>query len=846
MNLRCLLLTLCTLLSLSPLTWADLQTEILADNPIAYWRLDDEATPALDTAEHDNFPLANDAEAIANVTFGQPSLFKNDENSSVRTTGNGQLVSPPFEKMDDGGFSVEFWVRLDSSPTGHVNLIGDGESGGDFNLMVYAGNGGFVRAHVVAGGSVSAIDTDEKLIVGQVHHVVSTWDSTTGDLLLYLDGALATTRTIAGFIPTVGLPANSDNAIYIGKDGRESGPSATFDEVAIYNYPLPAARVAAHYGAVEVVDPIEPPTFGVPVGESALIAELDYSDSFTIGENAPGDPRKTYDQGFPLPLDVAEIEDSHGNIEVSWTNTAFSITTDDTVNPGATGYPGSSGAGSDTGFTQRGGGGDWSIGYGLRDLFVVQTDVIQMNDRVDIVIGDTPDTIGSGGNISIFFRTTGFVPHPEIGLYNPLVGEVNTGLGSGIANARTWNNYALLVDIENELIEVFVNEESRGVIDLQNIAGGAFAGLLNNNFVGLGGAGNDRVWSDNFQVGSAAVDPPVRPEPPANRGVAVGSSTLLDSLDYSDTFTIGPEASIFERETYGAQGFPLPAGVDIVENNHGNADQFWGSTNWSIATDTAVNHGGTGYPGGTGAGSETGFTQRGGGGDWSIPYGLRDVFVVQTDFVQTADRVDLTVGATPSNIAGEGNLSVFFRKSGQGTEIGLYNGGVGEVNTGLTSEIPAATLWNNYALKVDIPNDSIEIFVNEVSRGVIDLSTFAEGAFAGILNNSFVGVGAAGSDRLWTDNFQVGPPAEDPGPAVPPVLTNVGFDPASSEISLTWDSRDGARYKVEITFDLALETWPQLVDDWPSDGDSTNITLDISPILPPGAKSAFFRVRELE
>lgn len=477
---------------------------------------------------------------------------------------------------------------------------------------------------------------------------------------------------------------------------------------------------------------------------------------------------------------------------------------------------------------------------------MVQTDFVQLNDRVDIVIGDTPDTIGSAGNISVFIRTTGFTPWPEIGLYNPLVGEVGTGLTSGVPTPRTWNNYALLVDVQNELIEVYINEESRGVIDLQNIAGGAFAGILNNSFVGVGGAGNDRLWSDNFQVGSPAVAAPVRPEPPMNFGVAVGSSTLISSADYSDSFTIGAEATIVDRESYPVQGFPLPAGVDIVENNHGNADQFWGPANWSIATDLAVNHGATGYPGGTGAGSETGFTQRGGGGDWSIPYGLRDVFVVQTDFVQTGDRVDITVGDTPSNIFGANNLSVFFRKTGQATEIGLFNGGVGEVNTGFTSEIPNATLWNNYALKVDIPNDSIEIFVNEVSRGVIDLTIFADGAFAGILNNSFVGVGAAGSDRLWTDNFQVGAPAGPTGPATAPVLTDIAFNPESNEISLTWDSQPQARYTVEISFDLTTETWPQLVDDWPSGGGSTSITLDISPVLTPDTKAAYFRIRELE
>jgi MYXO-CTERM domain-containing protein len=229
------------------------------------------------------------------------------------------------------------------------------------------------------------------------------------------------------------------------------------------------------------------------------------------------------------------------------------------------------------------------------------------------------------------------------------------------------------------------------------------------------------------------------------------------------------------RQSYPAQTFALPAGVDAVENNHGNPARFWGTTNWSIATDSAVNPGGFGYPGGNGAGSDTGMTQRGGGGDWSIEYGLRDVFVVQSDFVQLPDRVDFTIGATASNIFGAGNISIFFRTTGHPSfpEIGIFNGAV-ETNTGLTSTIPVANAWNNYALLVNVPNDTIEVFVNEVSRGVIDLNTIGGGAYNDILNNGFVGSGGAGADRLWSDNFQVGGDIPEPAPAMLGLL-GLGF-----------------------------------------------------------------------
>ncbi len=249
--------------------------------------------------------------------------------------------------------------------------------------------------------------------------------------------------------------------------------------------------------------------------------------------------------------------------------------------------------------------------------------------------------------------------------------------------------------------------------------------------------------------------------------VTVGSSTLIGQLDYSDTFTIGAGGTTAARQGYGAQTYPLPAGVEAIENFYTNASVSWPVDAWSIATDGAVNPGATGYPGGSSAGSADGFTQRGGGGDWSIPYGLRSVFVVQTDFVQMSDRVDITIGSTPGNIFGGGNISIFFRQTGHPIgEIGVFNGSLETIVPGLSSGISAANTWQNYALRVDVPNQSIEVFVNETSRGTINLATIGGGAYAGILNNAFVGVGGAGNDRLWSDNFQVGAPIPEPSAAI--------------------------------------------------------------------------------
>ncbi len=250
--------------------------------------------------------------------------------------------------------------------------------------------------------------------------------------------------------------------------------------------------------------------------------------------------------------------------------------------------------------------------------------------------------------------------------------------------------------------------------------------------------------------------------------VAVGESSLIGQLQYSDTFTIGAGGATAERQGYAAQTFPLPAGVDAVENNYGNPARVWGAGPFSIATDAAnFPTASAPFPGTSGAGSDTGFTQRGGNGDWSIEYGLSSVFLIQFDYIQQPDRVDVSIGTSGGNIGGAGNLSIFIRTTSHPNfpEVGIYNGTVGEFNTGLTSGIAAANEWNNYAIRVDIPGQKIEVYTNEVSRGIIDIATLNGGAYVPFLDNSFVGIGGAGNDRQWSDNFQVGLPVPEPGVA---------------------------------------------------------------------------------
>jgi hypothetical protein len=263
---------------------------------------------------------------------------------------------------------------------------------------------------------------------------------------------------------------------------------------------------------------------------------------------------------------------------------------------------------------------------------------------------------------------------------------------------------------------------------------------------------------------------------PGGRGVPVGNSSIIGTLDYSDTFTGTADGGSNSFRVYAPALQPAPAYA--VENTYGNPavnfqtqGQGPGVGEFSFAADgpglPGLVNGSPAYPGSSGAGSATGFTQTGNGTDYGILFGLRTRYLVQVDAVALDDRIDITTGGIPGTIFQGNSLSIFFRGDGSGN-ASLFNG---SLDTPIQAHIPGFTTgltndnqWHNYGVLFDQAARTIELFVDEQSKGVIDLTTFAGGTYQNF-SNAAVGVGGGmgpGENRLWTDNFQVGAPVPEP------------------------------------------------------------------------------------
>jgi len=136
---------------------------------------------------------------------------------------------------------------------------------------------------------------------------------------------------------------------------------------------------------------------------------------------------------------------------------------------------------------------------------------------MDITSGPLPGTIFAGNSLSVFIRGNG-----GASLYNGSLDTPIPGYNTGLTNDGQWHNFAAIFDQTLGTLEVFVDEQSKGIINLTTFAGGLYQNFSNAN-VGVGAglaAGQDRTWTDNFQVGA-----PI-PEP-ASLGLLIGAAGML-------------------------------------------------------------------------------------------------------------------------------------------------------------------------------------------------------------------------------------------------------------------------------------------------------------------------------
>ena len=230
----------------------DYWTEVLADSPTAYWRLNElTGTTAVDLTGNGRTGTIVGGVELGHVGALSPAGL--GRAVSVDGIDGGVTVADHADLDADtsapstGHFSVEAWV-YPTSATETTRYIVHKQSGAGAGWYLYTyGTGCYL--YLVDADTDTAYSTGTTLTLNAWNHLVGVIDRTAQRCLLYRNGVVT---GAGGDTTAVGNLANAVN-LGIGRTAAiASGPFlGRIAEVAIYQSALSSARIAAHYAAAK-------------------------------------------------------------------------------------------------------------------------------------------------------------------------------------------------------------------------------------------------------------------------------------------------------------------------------------------------------------------------------------------------------------------------------------------------------------------------------------------------------------------------------------------------------------------------------------------------------------------
>lgn len=215
------------------------EREVRADDPAAWWRLNDPDTTARDwTTNGRNGSYYDGAAAVS----GQALLERNDDRvASCDGTNDGISFGDVFDRTGTSAFTMEAWVRPTVQDTEYRAIVqkeGAQATGREGYIVWYQSTWGLGFERWSA-GTRSIVLPGIPLTLDTWQHVVATYDGTI--MRLYLDGA-----QVGSTPSSLSLINNVQQFRLCDWSGELSG---FIDEVAFYTSALSPARVTAHYQA---------------------------------------------------------------------------------------------------------------------------------------------------------------------------------------------------------------------------------------------------------------------------------------------------------------------------------------------------------------------------------------------------------------------------------------------------------------------------------------------------------------------------------------------------------------------------------------------------------------------
>ena len=233
--------------------------EILGDQPASYWTLEEASGPFADQGSAQQAGTAANTDSMTRAVAG---LIADGATAlQLRAGARVDAASTTHDFVGRAPFSFEFIFRADIVDSGYRRLYdktdGYGVSREGIAIWVQdAGQGGRLALDRYAANTYGGVSSPPgSIVAGTTYHAVIVYDGAAFDL--YLDGVpvisaggSGATNDLAGnsAVLTLGeLPGSSSDA---------GGWDGVLQKVAVYDYALSPAKVAAHSAAAEHTSPL--------------------------------------------------------------------------------------------------------------------------------------------------------------------------------------------------------------------------------------------------------------------------------------------------------------------------------------------------------------------------------------------------------------------------------------------------------------------------------------------------------------------------------------------------------------------------------------------------------------
>jgi hypothetical protein len=226
-------------------TITNYSTAVLADSPIAYYKLDDSSgTTAADSGSNSmNLTYHEPATTLFRQTALLPADISSLTNKSVKFNSNNSAIRSNYNATDTrfnltGNFTLEAWIV---APTSGANRGILDRSNNSYRFRLNNAN----RVQIEKSGVATVMTTTAALTAGQTYHLVGVKNGTTYSI--YINGILANSVTSAqtmnnlgtGGMMTIGASSSG------GWFGDQS--QMNIDDVSLYDTNLSPAKILEHY-----------------------------------------------------------------------------------------------------------------------------------------------------------------------------------------------------------------------------------------------------------------------------------------------------------------------------------------------------------------------------------------------------------------------------------------------------------------------------------------------------------------------------------------------------------------------------------------------------------------------